>query len=130
MQEQIDNEKVNPRDVKLSLAAEITKLYHGADAAQRAVENFTKVFQKREMPENIPEFTLAETDVLADETGIDIIKLLVSAKLVSSNSEARRLVAQGGVRVNGAKQTDFSGMTLREGDIIQAGKLKFIKLKF
>ena len=130
LREQMDKEKVNPRDAKMSLASEITKLYHGADTAKRAVENFTKVFQKREMPENIPEFTVTETDALAGKTGMDIIKLLVSAKLVSSNSEARRLIAQGGVKVNGVKQNAFTGVTLGEGDIIQAGKLKFIKLKF
>lgn len=130
LREQMDKEKVNPRDAKMSLASEITKLYHGADTAKRAVENFAKVFQKREMPENIPEFTVTETDALAGKTGMDIIKLLVSAKLVSSNSEARRLIAQGGVKVNGVKQNAFTGVTLGEGDIIQAGKLKFIKLKF
>lgn len=124
---QLNLDKVNPRDVKLNLAAEITKLYHGAAAANRAVDHFTKVFQKREMPESIPEFTVSE--VLKGETDTDLVKLLVSAKLVSSRSEARRLITQGGVKVNGIRQTGFAGVTLREGDIIQAGKLKYIKLK-
>jgi tyrosyl-tRNA synthetase len=83
----------NPRDLKLDLAYEITKLYHGEIAAKKAKEEFIKVFTNKEMPTDIPEVKL-------DHGTYDILLLLVDLKAVSSSSEARRLIEQGGVKID------------------------------
>ncbi len=123
---ELSNGTVNPRDVKMRLAAEITELYHGAAAARSAAETFTRVFQKREAPNDVPGFVFPESMLTGDST--DIVKILVTAGMVSSNSEARRLINQGGVKINGEKLDAINLIALQNEDIIQAGKLKFIKL--
>lgn len=129
-------EKVNPRDIKIQLAVELTRLYHGEDAANKALENFNRVFQKRENPDSIPEYNISE--LIDEKARVDVIKVLVTAGLASSNSEARRLISQGGVKVNGTKineQIKNNGTLdyitpLGNNDIIQVGKLKFLKIRF
>lgn len=123
----LNSGSVNPRDVKMRLAREITALYHGAEAAALAEEHFRMVFQRREMPEDIAEFMIPDS-VFSDD-GVDVVKLIVSAGFSSSNSEARRLIVQGAVKLNGNKIDKFNIIGLKDGDIIQSGKLKFIKLK-
>ena len=120
-------EAVNPRNVKIQLAQEIVSLYYGHDAGTAAKENFEKVFTKRQLPENIPELEIPSE---LWETGhADAVKLLVSSGLLSSSSEARRLIAQGGLKLNGVKTGNFVLTEIQDGDIIQAGKLKFLKLR-
>ncbi len=118
---------INPRDPKMRLAREITALYHGHDAATLAEEHFKTVFQKREAPENI---TVYEIPVgIVNDGLVDMVKLLVLTGFSSSNSEARRLILQGGVKVNGTKINSFKISSLGDGDIVQAGRLKFVKIK-
>ena len=109
----------NPRDLKLELAEAIVKIYHGEKEASTARENFLSMFQKKERPEEIEEFDLA---------GKTIVEALVKSKLVSSNSEARRNIEQGGVKIN--DQVEKNAATIvRSGDVIQKGKRFFIKVK-
>lgn len=117
----------NPRDIKMRLAREITKLYYGQKLADLAEENFRTVFQKRDIPENIAEYDIPSS--LHDSKGVDVIKLLVSAGFSSSNSEARRLILQGAVKVNGSKIDTFNIAGLSDGDVVQAGKLKFMRVR-
>ena len=132
--------KVNPRDVKMRLAREITALYHGHEAAVSAENHFKAVFQRRELPENIREFGITENmfaDIAADgvenqnkeSKSVDAVRLLLSAGFASSSSEARRLIAQGAVRVNGVKIDSLIITGLKNGDIVQAGKLKFLRVR-
>jgi tyrosyl-tRNA synthetase len=123
---QLAGNEVNPRDVKMRLAREITALYHGAVAAGQAEEHFRTVFQKREMPEHIAEFII--TDEMMDGNEMDLVKLLFSIGFAESKSEARRLISQGAVKLNGVKQTEAGMARLKNRDVIQAGKLKFAKL--
>lgn len=123
----LNSGSVNPRDVKMRLAREITALYHEAESAVLAEEHFKIVFQRREMPEDIAEFIIPDS-VFSDD-GVDVVKIIVSAGFSASNSEARRLVLQGAVKLNGNKIDKFNIVGLKDGDIIQSGKLKFIKLK-
>lgn len=123
---QLAGNKVNPRDVKMRLAHEITVLYHGTVAAGRAEEHFKTVFQKREMPDHIAEFIIP--DEMRDESEVDLAKLLFSLGFAASKSEARRLIMQGAVKLNGVKLLDAKTAGLKNGDIIQAGKLKFTRL--
>lgn len=122
----LESGNVNPRDIKMRLAREITALYHGHEEASSAEEHFRKVFQKREMPESISQYEIPQS--MFNSGGIDVVKLLVLTGFVSSNSEARRLISQGAVKVNGNKINTYR-ISIHDGDIIQAGKLKFIKIR-
>ena len=112
----------NPRDVKVKLSQEIVKLYHGEKLALVAEEAFNKQFRDKEAPEDIKEVNI-EYRIL------NIADLLMAAKLVSSKSEARRMVEQGGVRIDGNKITEFGQIEVKSGMIIQVGKRKFVKIK-
>jgi len=113
----------NPRDVKFLLCEEIIERFHDAGAAVAARESFIARFQQGQMPDDIPEKTL--------ETGGDGIGLAAALRkcgLVSSNSEAFRMIQQGGVRIDGEKVSDRS-LKLEAGfnGILQVGKRKFCK---
>ncbi|MEG6617069.1 tyrosine--tRNA ligase [Peptococcaceae bacterium 1198_IL3148] len=118
---------LHPRDVKMRLGREIITIYHGTEAALQAEEGFKKVFQQRELPDEIPEFKI--TDAVMEEGKIVLPKLLVAANLVSSNSEARRLVKQNAVKLNGETVQDPNmRFDFASGTIIKVGKRKFAKL--
>ena len=87
--------RLHPRDAKMRLAREIVTLYHGADAAARAEEAFKRVFQKGELPADMPVLQLGP------DGPFELILIMVKAGMASSNSEARRLIQQGGVKVDG-----------------------------
>lgn len=113
--------ELHPRDLKMQLAWEIVAIFQGAAAADVAQEHFRTVFQQRELPADMPELKLLEPTSLAD--------LLTHTGLAPSKSEARRLVQQGGIKLDGERVDDF-GLTItpdRER-ILQVGRRKFIKL--
>ena len=113
----------HPRDLKMRLAFEITALYHGKEAAEAAQEDFIRVFQNRDMPDEIPaaEWPGEETQPLPG--------LLVALKLSTGTSDARRSIEQGAVKVNGEKITDVHSVLKKESEmIIQVGKRKFCKI--
>jgi tyrosyl-tRNA synthetase len=112
---------INPRDVKMKLAKEVTALYHGEEAAIAAEEHFKNLFQKKEVPEDMIEVRISAKDALIDA--------ITASKLVVSKSEAKRLVAQGGVKVNGEKAIDDNSILLKNNDVIQIGKRKFFKVQ-
>ena len=107
---------VNPWDIKMKLAREITSLYHGVEAGALAEEHFKSVFQKHQMPENIAEYEI--TPSIIAEDGLDVVKLLVQTGFSSSKSEARRLISQGGLKVNGKKIDAFKIADICDGDVI------------
>lgn len=117
----------NPRDIKMELAMEITSLYHGEAAGKEAKNHFVTVFQKKEIPDDILE--LHVNDTMTFNGKADIVRIIAAAKFASSNSEARRLVQQGAVKVNGEKITDVQGINLDSDDVIQVGKKNFVKIK-
>ncbi len=116
---------MNPRDVKFELAGEIVTRFHDAAAAAAAQEEFIARFQQGAMPEDIPELTLSS----ADGT-LGIAHLLKAAELVSSTSEAFRMIEQGAVRIDGVRVEDRSLM-IGAGSraIYQVGKRKFCRVK-
>lgn len=126
MERQLGSDSVNPRDLKMRLSREVTALYHGSEKANLAEERFRALFQKHELPEDIMEFSLDELLFVDGRT--DIAGLLVRLGFAGSRSEARRLVDQGAVRINGEKVGGYSVPGLKPGDIVQAGKLKFARL--
>lgn len=113
---------VHPRDAKMKLAHALVTRFHGAAAAELAQEEFVRVFQKRSMPEEIEGFAL--------EAGrVALVPLLVRAGMAPSNSEARRLIAGGGVKVDGETVSDAAlEFEPRTGMVLQVGKRRFIKL--
>jgi len=115
--------KINPKDVKMRLAHEIVTIFHGEKLAQEAKDYFINTFQKKETPEEMPEIILSSDNK-------KIIDLLVETKLVSSKGEARRLIEQGGIRVNEVVISDTNeDIDIRDGLIIQRGKRQFVRIK-
>jgi tyrosyl-tRNA synthetase len=123
----LESGRVNPRDLKMKLAKEITSLYHGSKSADTAEEHFRMVFQRHEMPQDIPEYELPKC--MTDDTGVDAVDLLVKLGFSKSNSEARRLILQGGLKVNGNKIDTFRIPHLCDGDVIRAGRLNFVRIR-
>lgn len=114
--------KINPRDVKMELAFEITKFFHGLEEAKRAQEQFMKVFSKRELPEE-----MAVVDLDTDQ--VELVELLVKLNVAASRSEAKRLIQQGGVKLDGEKITDIHAkVELDTEKILRVGKRHFFKL--
>lgn len=125
--QQIRKTYPNPRDQKLLLANKIVELYHGAAAAKKAQDNFISQFSKKEVPTDIPEIKLKPGNYT-------IIDILVNAKLVVSKGEARRLVEQGGVKINQkvvakAEVNNPVKIDKKNNLIIQVGKRRYIKIK-
>ncbi|MDP2857769.1 MAG: tyrosine--tRNA ligase [Bacillota bacterium] len=119
--------EMNPRDAKMQLAGEIVSLYAGAEAARQARDNFIRVFSEKELPEDIPVWTPAAEEASAGE--MPVAKLLVSAGLAPSTSEAKRLVAQGGVRVNDDRiEDDRHPVRLVPGTIVRVGKRRIVRI--
>ncbi len=113
----------NPRDIKVKLAKEIIKTYYPEEMAHQAEEEFNRVFAKKELPDEIPEYHVGEKEVW-------VIKLLTDSGLSTSNSEARRLIQGGGLYIDNERvQDDKLVIECRNGMIIKAGKRKFLKLK-
>lgn len=112
----------NPRDLKILLAEEIVKIYHNDKSAQKAKDNFIKVFSKREIPEDAEEIIFA-----VDK---NIIEELANSKITESKGKARRLVAGGGIKINGEKiEFDFEITKEIDGKILQVGKMRFYKIR-
>ncbi|KKU73068.1 MAG: Tyrosine-tRNA ligase [Parcubacteria group bacterium GW2011_GWA2_47_26] len=114
---------INPRDVKARLAREIVKMYHGAAAAQKAEEAFVQTFQRHEVPEEVQELRIRNHK-------LGIVDLLVQTKFAVSKSEARRVVEQGGIKVDGKVVDDSSAViTLtKQGVLVQKGKRHFVRV--
>ena len=117
---------IHPMDAKKQLGRELTGRYHGQDAALLAEENFVKRFRDNQTPEDMPEITLT-----AEVGNILLCKLLASLELVPSNSEGRRAIKGGGVKIDGEKITDENCELAAKGSyVIQVGKRRFAKVVF
>ena len=119
-EKELASANLHPRDAKMKLAREITSVFYGDADAQKAEDAFIKMFQQKEVPDEMPEHSL--------KTGQTVLDVILDAKLTSSRSEARRLLEQKGVRLDGE--------TIERGDIVfphpgvlQVGKRKFLRVK-
>ena len=108
-----------PRDAKAALARQLVKRLHGEEAAERAEQDFELKFRKREIPEAMPELGAADP--------ADLVSTLVQAGFAKSRGDARRLIDQGGVRINGDKAV--LDARLKDGDVLQAGKRNFVRIR-
>ncbi len=120
-QEKFDT-SMHPRDAKVKLAKILTAGLHGAKAADAQADEFTRVFSNKEAPENPEELKIEEKEIW-------IAELLKRAGAVISTSEAKRLIEQGAVSIDGQKVTDFNlKVPSGKGSLLKAGKKKFVKL--
>lgn len=121
IEKRIAAESLHPRDAKMMLAQDIVTIYHDAEAAARAEAHFKRVFQKKELPTEMPTHKLAAPK--------NIVDLLVEVGLAPSKSQARRLIAQGGVRLDGNKVESIEDTVMPDEEaILQVGKRRFVRL--
>lgn len=125
--EQLNAQTVNPMYLKKRLAREIIAQFHGKQDADKAEENFTRVFQKRELPEDIPEYGFAASSVQDGLYQLDVAPTLLREGIVQSNSELKRLLAQGAVELDG-KKVNTSAINARDGSILKVGKRHFVRI--
>ncbi len=125
IRKQLEGGSVNPRDLKRRLARQLVTMYHDERAAIAAEEEFDRIFVKKDLPDEVP-----ETSLQTDEAAIGIVRLLTDTRMVPSNSEARRMIEQGGVSVDGVRVTDQNAVIdLSKEVIIKVGKRKFLRVK-
>ncbi len=115
---------INPRDIKRKLARDLVRLYYNPETAAKAEEEFDRIFIQKDLPDEVQEFRL---NVQNGES--TVLNALTATQLASSKSEARRLIEQGGVSVDGVKVTDFNAALPAKGEfILKVGKRKFLKI--
>ena len=107
--------------MKMQLEGEIVSIFHGDQAAEKAEEHFRTVFQQGDLPPEMPTHPVAGS--------ANIVDILSASGLTKSKGEARRLIQQGGVRLNGQKvETVEETVTVEEEAVLQVGKRRFVKL--
>ena len=122
MGKELKKNQINLRDLKLKLAREIVRLYHGKKAAKRAEKEFRRVFERKELPSRIPNISIKVKK-------LNILNLLVETKLTSSKSEAKRLILQKAVKINGVLKENWQEIIeIKNGMVIQVGKRRFRKV--
>ncbi|HRY84054.1 MAG TPA: tyrosine--tRNA ligase, partial [Candidatus Cloacimonadota bacterium] len=113
----------NPMLLKKRLGREIVKLYHGEEASLEAQEAFEKQFSQKEIPQDIPEYACAEPT-------LRLIRILTDSGLCETNSEAKRIILQGGLSVDGQKVNSIDAdLEIKDGSIIKCGKRKYLRIK-
>ncbi len=139
LRQQLETQSVNPMLLKKHLAREIVTQFQGAEAAREAEEHFTKVFQRKEVPEEIPEYPVSFA-ALSRQMPVQLIlpypddfvsvytaDLLWAAKIVRSRGEAKRLLLQGAIEIDG-KRISSDSTRIKSGSIIKVGKRRFVKI--
>ncbi len=112
---------LHPRDAKMMLAREIVSIFYGDEAARAAEEHFRTVYQERELPAEMPEHCLSVPQ--------NIVDLIAALKLTKSKSDARRLIQQGGVQLDGKRVERVDAVVQPDGaHVLQVGKHKFVRL--
>ncbi|MCL4394511.1 MAG: tyrosine--tRNA ligase [Chloroflexi bacterium] len=120
MGEAMRSGRVNPRDLKMRLGREIVSQFHGDGAAEAAEGEFIKVFQQRELPSDMPEFRMSHE--------LPIVDLMLAAQLAASRGEARRLIVQGGVRLDDATVEKPDAVIPARAAVLRVGRRKFVRL--
>jgi tyrosyl-tRNA synthetase len=120
IEKQLKQDEVNPKIIKQRLAREIVSLYHGEEAAKEAETEFNLIFSKKEIPDEMPEFKLPDK--------MKIVDILVQSKICASGAEARRMIKQKAVALDGKKISDIFTEIFQEG-VLKVGKRRFLKLK-
>ncbi len=123
----VDSGALHPKQVKQRLAREIVALYHSESEAEAAERQFDKVFARKELPDEMARLVIEPSEM--SDGKVWIVKMLVKAGFAGSNGEARRLIQQGGVRINQEEVTgDDYDVCVKDGDVLQAGKRRFARI--
>ena len=121
IKEKLDDKSTNPRDIKRDLARELVQMYHGEKKSQEAQAHFEKVIVNKENPDEMNEFKIKNETTIVD--------LLLDSGLAPSKGEAKRLIKQGAVKIDGIKIDDLDyQLRSNENKIIKAGKRRFLKI--
>lgn len=119
---------IHPRDAKMRLAHTLVRMYHGREAADEAENQFRRVFQQGNLPDNMEEVTISPAEL--EEGRIWVVKLLSRLGLVSSNGEGRRMIQQGAVKINQERVQDINDqIQITDGMVVQVGKRKYARVK-
>lgn len=125
---ELNQDDVNPMKYKKKLAWNIVKEYHDSSAADNAAAEFKNVFTKGNLPEDIPVVEISKEQL--EDGEMWIVKLIAATELLSSNSEARRMIKQGAVTINDKKYEKINlDIEVEDGMIIQIGKRRFAEIK-
>ncbi len=112
----------NPRDIKRALARKLVEMYHSLDAANQAEQEFDNIFINKGIPDDIPEYK-------SDVEKLNLIDLIIAVNFAPSKGEARRLIQQGGVSIDGEKITELYQEIIFDSEkVLKVGKRKFMKL--
>jgi len=117
-EKQLLSKTINPMDIKMELAFEITKIYWGEKGAKEGKSYFVSTFQQKNIPDEIPEFKLA---------GTNVVDILFQTRLADSKGDAKRLIKQGAIEINGKKITSIDEVVEKDS-VIQKGKRFFVKI--
>jgi len=128
LKKELEHDTVNPMELKKRLAREMVTQLYDRKAATEGEEHFARVFQKREVPEEIEEHPLSLSTLRYSNGNIDLIRVLTAAGLSASASEASRLIGQGAVEINGQRVTKYSVPVESETIVIKVGKRRFAKV--
>jgi tyrosyl-tRNA synthetase len=120
LEKDVASGKVHPRDAKMRLAREIVSVFFGEADARAAEEAFVHLFQKKDIPGEMPEYTL--------QPGQTVLDVLAAAGLIASKSDGRRLVEQKGVKLDGEALEKFDAPFPHPG-VLQVGKRRFVRVK-
>ena len=124
LRERISAGKLHPMEAKKDLAQELTARFHGVEAGKKAREEFERQFSKKEIPDEIPEAAIAW-----EAATMPLAKVMHNAGVVESVGEGKRLIKQGGVELNGVRQTD-SEIRIGPGDyLLKIGKRRFVRVR-
>ena len=120
IESEIQSGRLHPRDAKMKIAFEITSIFYSETEAQKAQDVFVRMFQQKEVPDEMPEFEL--------QAGQTVLDVILAAKMAASKSEARRLFDQRGVRLDG-ETVERGDTTFPHPGVLQVGKRKFLRVK-
>ncbi len=117
----LHDDKTNPRDLKRQLARELVTLYHSESDAQKAEQEFDNLFIKKDIPDKMPEYN--------SQLGEKLVEIMVKNNLVGSNGEARRMISQGAVKLDGIKIDDIHcTLSDKNPTVLKVGKRKFLRI--
>jgi tyrosyl-tRNA synthetase len=120
--------RLNPMEVKHRLAREIVAIYHGADAAQAASDEWKRIHSQRELPSEMPDLTVPAEEI--EDGTVNLLRLVLAAGFAPSKSEAKRLIEQGGVRFDGEQLKDTNArVPVKDGAVLQVGRRNYARLK-
>ena len=125
--EQLGSHSTNPMILKKRLAYEIAAQFHGVESAKEAEKYFSTVFQQRKLPEEIPEYAFTASRAEDELYRIDIASTLVKEGIVKSNSELKRLLAQGAIELDGNKISS-NIIDAHNGSVLKVGKRDFVRI--